>query len=142
MKRPLYAFLLPLVIIISCAKAFAGEPIPGVGIIVRTDPGDKVAETSRTGKDGKFSINLPAGNYHFTIVFNDVIKTLGAAKNWDGKSVTLSYRNSEIRTLVPLREVLTKNSLPLPITVHGTSVTIDGAITYDVVAASAPADKK
>jgi hypothetical protein len=140
MKKPFLSFL--LLFTVFATAAFATEPISGIGIIVRTNPGGKPAESSRTGKDGKFSISLPAGNYDLTIVFNDVVKAIGTGKNWDGNTVTLSYRNSEVRTKVPFKEIITKNSLPITITTHGANTTIDGVLSYEPTAAGAPADKK
>ena len=129
------SFFFSLLLSILCAgfanSVFAGDPVPGLGIIVRKNPGGEVAETSRTNKAGKFTIALPPGNYDLSIVFNDVVKALTPLKNWDGKSVTLSYQNSEIRSLVPMREVITKNSLPVTITVHKSNVTIEGTFSYE-----------
>ncbi|MDP2037615.1 MAG: carboxypeptidase-like regulatory domain-containing protein, partial [Ignavibacteria bacterium] len=44
---------------------FAAEPIPGVDIIVRKNPGG-IAFTGKTGRDGKFSAKLEEGNYELT----------------------------------------------------------------------------
>ena len=133
MKKSFCSLLLLFIIsLCSASMAFAGDAIPGINVKAGKNPGGAIT-ISKTKVDGKFSLTLPQGNYELTISFDDVVKALGPKKNWDGKSVTLSYNNSEARTFVPIKEVITKNSLPIMITIHKENTTISGTLTYDPV---------
>ena len=130
MKKSFFFLLLFTISACFANSAFAGDAIPGVSVKAGKNPGGQLAASSKTDKGGSFSVSLPAGNYDLTISFSDVQKALSSSKNWDGKSVTLSYSNSDIKTLVPLKVTITKNSPPISITVHSKNATISGKLTY------------
>ena len=105
--------------------------IPGVSVVVKHHPGVAQISVTHSDKAGNFSTSLPAGDYELVITFSDVQKALSTAKNWDGNSVTLSYSNSDIKTLVPLKATITKNSPPITIKVNSKSATISGTLTWE-----------
>ena len=143
MKKSFFAFLTLFVISVFFASDLFAEniPIPGVDVVAKRCPTCPNPDwkpglvTVHTGKNGEFSCQLPTGDYELVISYSQVAKALSPIKNWDGNGVTLTYSNSDIKTLVPLKVTVTKNSEHINITVHSKSATISGTLTYEAKSA-------
>jgi hypothetical protein len=48
------------------------NPIPGVDIIVKKNPGGIIVFTGQTGRDGKFTAKLEEGTYILSLSYNDI----------------------------------------------------------------------
>jgi hypothetical protein len=125
--------LLLLFLITSCftATASAREPISGVEVRFGKSPGGPFIPITKTDKNGSFTISVKEGNYSLTISYADVVKAMQGVKGFDPAAITLTYANSDIKTLVPMIEKITAHSGPIIITTHSKNATISGTLTYE-----------
>jgi len=98
--------ILVLFIFSAQATIYAGKPIPGVGIVVKKNPGTSIEKIVRTGTDGNFSIQLEEGEYSLLAPpdqlnkgVEEMIKTIDPTGNtkFEGEGIEISIKNDLIR---------------------------------------------
>ncbi len=113
MKNSKIIFKFLIVFLLIAQNSIASNPIPGVGIVVKRNPGGGQITVS-TGKEGSFSTQLEAGEYEITFSQDQLQSAIGklikrnypkSTYQYDGSGVELSLDNSVIRVnLKPIRE--------------------------------------
>lgn len=70
------AVVFAVALFISHDVSASSNPIPGVGIVVKRNPGSSTART-KTDKDGKFEVSkLEPGSYTLEVVTDDITKAM------------------------------------------------------------------
>ena len=81
------------------AVVAASNPIPGVGIVVKRNPGTTPPLRTVSGSDGSFSFQgLPPGNYEVTVAGQAPVKvTVGPTGQLGGVATTQGVRWSHVK---------------------------------------------
>ena len=134
--------IISLLFVFLLSTLFAGnlfatnEPIPGVDIIVKKNPGGIAVANTHTDKEGKFSFTAKEkGNYDITITYADIVKALNkipANKDVrpDNYAITLVLSDGSKTT----RYTITKTSKPIMLTIaKDAGVVVSGVVTYEII---------
>ncbi len=144
MKNSKAIFKFLIVFLLIAQNSFAiSKPIPGVGIVVKKNPGSGNIKVS-TGNDGSFSSQLEAGEYEISFsqdqlrsVINSIVKKdfPKSSYQYDGSGVELTLDNSSIRVnLKPIRKnnySITDQSNTFVIMVPEAGTTFSGVLSWD-----------
>ncbi len=134
---------LALAIVISTSMFAISKPIPGVGIVVKRNPGSG-SITVNTGAGGTFSSQLPAGEYLISLP-EEQLKTAVAGAisrsqpssdyKFDGTGIELSLDKSDIqlngKPNVGGAFSISKESNPIAITVPKGGAVFSGTLNWD-----------
>jgi len=123
----------------SANMVFAGEPIPGVDVKLGKNPGGGIAFTGKTGKDGKFSVNLKEGNYELALSYDQIKRILSGidknyASNPGGYEIDLMLGQTA-NVKAPAKVIINKETtaISVPIAIHNSRGTLSGTLTYTKV---------
>jgi len=140
MKRPIISFLLLLITtVFFSTNLFAGEPIPGVNVSLGKNPGGAGKINTRSGSDGRFSMNVDEGSYMLTLSYEQVLDVLKHAGKANGEVTLLLNAGTNKRVLVndkvvPVTILITGNMRPVILSVPKGGAIISGAITFEKTA--------
>ena len=149
MKKSIYSILLLFMLSLGFANmGFAANPIPGVDIIVKKDPGGHSVAIVQTGKDGKFTAKLPEGQYELSISYSQIERVMSSDRTFKhGNAITLMLDNGAWDVMVngkkSERKIAVNNTVTaIIISVPKGGATISGSLYYDSVSVrTAPAAK-
>ncbi len=140
MKRSFFTYVLFFVLSACFASdALAStDPIPGVDVVVRKKPSG-ASLTTKTNQDGGFSLTVTSpgiadinGVWEISIDWATVQKALANAKDWDGKSATLTYSCPGLTKVGTGTFTISNSTYSNSITVSSkTGGTISGRLTYE-----------
>lgn len=108
--------------------AQAAQPIPGVDISAKKNPGGVKPTVVRTDNNGKFSMTLEAGSYELSIDNNQVERAMGTAKSTSG--ITLTLTSSDSRSSIPPKITISRTMPPARFTIQSPGTTVSGRLTY------------
>ncbi len=111
------------------------DPIPGVDILAKKKPGGIVAGTGHTDNEGKFSLDLEAGNYELTVSYSQIQKVLRSDKSYkSGDEITLSLDGGKTRGVMindnksPAKITIDKSTGVITLTIPKGGATISGTL--------------
>jgi hypothetical protein len=124
MKKSMIVLLFVFAIIaFSTNMVFAtSDPIPGVDIIVKKNPGGIVVFRGQSGRDGKFACKLEEGNYELQLSYDQIKRVLSAKnKNYDsnpkGCKIELIFEGETANVKVPAKVLINKETGTINISV-------------------------
>ena len=109
------------------------DPIPGVDIVVKKNPGG-IVFNGQTGRDGKFACKLEEGNYELKLSYDQIKGILsGTDKNYasnpDGYIFTLLLGQMP-NVKAPSKVLINRGAIPISILVAKGGGTLNGTLTY------------
>ena len=109
------------------------DPIPGVDIVVKKNPGG-IAFNGQTGRDGKFACKLEEGNYELKLSYDQIKGILsGIDKNFasnPGSYIFTLLLGQMPNVKAPSKVLINKGAIPISISVAKGGGTLNGTLTY------------
>jgi hypothetical protein len=122
-KSIIYLLFVFAISAFSTNMVFAtSEPIPGVDIIVKKNPGGIVVFRGQSGKDGKFACKLEEGNYELQLSYDQIKRVLitqnkNFASNPKGCKIELIFEGETANVKVPAKVLINQETGPIKISV-------------------------
>ena len=146
MKNTKTIFKILIVFLFFAQNSFAiTKPIPGVGIVVKKNPGSGTITVS-TGKGGGFSAQLEEGEYELSFPQGQLQSAIGrlikrnypkSTYQYDGSGVELVLDNPQIRVKIkPTKEniyTINEQNSSFIITVPAGGATLSGMLSWNDV---------
>lgn len=144
MKHTKTIFKILIVFLLVAQNSFAANPIPGIGIVVKKNPGSGGGIIIKTGNEGNFSTQLEEGEYELSFPQDQLqtavnrrvkVKFPKSIYQYDGSGVELVLDNPQIRVkLKPTKEniyaINEKNSSFIIIVPTG-GATLSGILSWN-----------
>ncbi|MBF2708367.1 hypothetical protein [Flavobacterium soyangense] len=143
MKHPKTIFKILIVFLFVAQNSFANKPIPGVGIVVKKNPGTG-GSIIKTGNNGGFSTQLEEGEYELSFPQDQLQSSINrmikinytkSTYQYDGSGIELVLDNPQIRVkLKPKKEniyTINEQNSSFIIIVPAGGATLSGILSWN-----------